>query len=629
MKSVVTSLIFILAVLTGPPSVAAELLDPPTTDHSAFSFCGDKAKNAMNDLNDLTKSKLDEIKNIKSEINNLNSKKIMISGYLKMRDEFLDSYKTIANQKQINDKNLSNNLDTFKQLLNTSLTMSVVNLVAQSDKSTSAPKSIEELCKNPKNNNRNICEYVNKNPNTHETQALKQTLSNVNLALENSSNPEKIKADLDLIYNTIPSPISPDKILSDLANFSPYLMKALAKTEDKGTVMECLTNISKKESCLEILEDPDKRNDIKENVTREMNSVHKEFSNNKFELFFASLDISNAKSKDKKLEKKVNDASDFLDNQLAENNDKQKKPEFTKEAINDFKKACKQIEGRAFNMKECDENAKKIVAIFEKESTRNDERLQDAIGRLNKALDATGSIGTLDKLKQYVAQKYIRSCGSNTKSDDIISSNTCPYIMQNELGSNLPGESSQIKQLNLRMANIVGNLAAPNKISNKSGELGPFSKQELEVYKNYCRNTSVTKAEIATSVCRDISLESKKIANQLENSEWKEFKKKHYVEYSRTNPKGYDVYEKKSNFEIVGAGLAQGIASFVPMYFDNLQFNNQLTYMTNQALYMKQYNYMNNPTSPWMMNNNYFQGYYYGSTGMYGMPATNGFNFAM
>jgi hypothetical protein len=42
--------------------------------------------------------------------------------------------------------------------------------------------------------------------------------------------------------------------------------------------------------------------------------------------------------------------------------------------------------------------------------------------------------------------------------------------------------------------------------------------------------------------------------------------------------------------------------------------NSQIDMMTNQGLYLKQMNYMNDPNSPWMLNNPYFQGNYYNTT---------------
>ena len=72
------------------------------------------------------------------------------------------------------------------------------------------------------------------------------------------------------------------------------------------------------------------------------------------------------------------------------------------------------------------------------------------------------------------------------------------------------------------------------------------------------------------------------------------------------------------------------------MLIQNFQFSNQLDLMTNQAMYMKQYQYMNTPTSPWMMNST-FQGNYFNTFGTFTgfgstTPSTSsgvtGFNFS-
>jgi hypothetical protein len=453
---------------------------------------------------------------------------------------------------------------------------------------------------------------------------LNKTLENVNEAIKNSSDPENIKKDLAAIYNSIHSTIAPDKVVDDLKKLSPNLLELIEKTEDKETIMECLTDNSKKFSCLKLMEDPKKREGITNIVIAEMNNTHKAFTKNKLDTFFATLDNSDStKSNNNSITQHnliVDKAVSFLDTQKNSNSE---------EVRQEFNINCKRDETKLFNKQSCEESTQKMLAIFQQEAIRADQQIQDAINRMNNALNIGGTIDKYSKLREYVVQKYARNCANPVKQNEFRSSGTCSFILQNGIANNLQGNSGQMGQLNAKLANIVGKLVAPTQISDQTGELGPFSKQELLNYRNICSNMSISRSDITTSICSDISKESKNIANQLDNSEWKDFKKKYYVQYDKSNPKGYSVTEKKSNAEILGVGLLQGAANFIPMWFQNQQYNNQLAMMTDQAMYMKQYNYMYNPTSPWMMNYGYFQGGYYGGAGMNGSIQNNGFNFAI
>jgi len=623
----VTSLLIFLAALAMEPAMAVDVLDPPTTANSSpLNFCGTNAEDAIKELDKLNLEKLEEIKNAKAEINNLNSKKILIGGFLKMKGEFEDSYRAIVNQKEASDKNLSNNLDNFKKLLNTSMTLSMVNLLAQSENPVPKVKNIEELCKDSKNTNSNFCINVNDKllgPLSPENIMLNKTLENINEALKNNSGSEKIKKDLEAIYNTIPSSIAPDKIVADLKTLSPNLLALIEKTEDKETIMECLSINSKKFSCLKLMEDPKKREGITSIVMAEMNNTHKEFTKNKLGTFFATLDNSNPKKSSNNAiaqhNLKVDSAVSFLE--------MQKDSDSKKDALKDFSAACKRDDNKSFVKSDCEEKTQKILAIFKQEAITADKEMQDAILRLNSALNIGGTLDKYAKLREYVVQKYARNCANPVKQNEFISSGVCPYILQNGIADNLQGNSGQIGQLNAKLANIVGKLVAPTQISSQTGEMEAFTEQEIQSYQGVCKKLLTSRDDITTSICRDISKELKIITPKNEFTA--EFKKKYYVQHDPSSPNGYSVIEKKSNAEILGVGLLQGVANFMPMWFQNQQYNYQLGMMTDQAMYMKQYNYIYDPNSQWMMNNGYFQGNYYGGAGMNNSSQANGYNFAI
>lgn len=627
--------LFLLLVLSGPSvhsSFGADLDGPSTTFSSPINFCNVKAKEAISELDKLGLGKVDDINKIKAEINDINARKNLIGGFLKIRDEFTASFKEIKDRQKSFDKNISNNLDSFKTLLKTSMTLSAVNMIAKTETSWLnipglAPKGIRQLCAENKNDT-HLCRHINEKiwDYSNEIEALDKTLINAYQAMGNIVEQQNARSDLQKIYNSIPSPISPDKILGDLMKNSPNLVAALDSSNDKETITNCLSNMSDDNHCKKLLSDSNSRESLKTVLTAEMNTVQKDFAEKKFDHFFKQVQDSAPKAKEEirnLMNSKASDLANYLEEQLTIDSDKAKKLEISAGSIETYKAACIQKENEEFDLQDCIKYSKSISAFFENEESINNEKLQDAVNRLDKVVNDKGSIESIEKMKQYVAQKYMRTC-RDAKEKDIVSNITCPCLNENDMGTNLPSDKSQLGQLNLRLSSVIGKLRSPPSISTQRGELGPFSKSELEVYKNYCQNTSLPQSPVTGSICRDIYSESNQIAHLKETQEWDEFNKKYWVEYSKTSKRGYDVYEKKGNARIFGEGLSQSINTIYPVWLGNFQLTNQITMMTNQALYQKQMNYVYSPNSPWMTIP-YFQGSYF-PTATTNLP-TKGFSF--
>lgn len=629
--------LLLLLVLSGfslHSSFGADLDGPSTTFSSPINFCNVKAKEAISELDKLSLGKVDDINIIKAEINDINARKNLIGGFLKIRDEFTASFKQIKDRQKSFDKNISNNLDSFKTLLKTSMTMSAVNLIAKAEIPLlnpsipgMPPKTIRQLCAENKNNTQ-LCKHINEKiwDYSNEIEGLDKTLSNVYQAMGNIEEQQDARADLQKIYNSIPSPISPDKILGDLINNSPNLVAALGASNDKETITNCLSNMSDDTHCKKLLSDSNTRESLKTVLTAEMTKVQQDFAGEKFDEFFKQVQDSAPKTKEEirnLMNSKASDVANFLEEQLALDGDKAKKLEISSGSIETYKAACIQKENEEFNLQDCIKYSKSISAFFENEESINNEKLQDAVARLDKVVNDKGNIESIEKMKQYVAQKYMRTC-RDAKEKDIVSNITCPCLNENDMGTNLPSDKSQLGQLNLRLSSVIGKLKSGTPISTQRGELGPFSKSELEVYKNYCQNTSLPQSAVTSSICRDIYSESNQIAHLKETQEWDEFNKKYWVEYSKTSKRGYDVYEKKGNARIFGEGLSQSINTIYPVWLGNFQLTNQITMMTNQALYQKQMNYVYSANSPWMTIP-YFQGSYFPGTKS-NLP-TQGFSF--
>ena len=600
-------------------SSSAYELDPEGTSFSGpLNFCQSNASTTMGQLNDLTLDKINEIKKIKYEINSLRANKNILDSFLKIRKEYFDSYKALAVDTSKKDENLSIKLDHFKILLKTSLTLNAVNLVATSGKESSNAKSIDQLCQDTKNSKTNLCDYIINKKYEHlpgEIDTLNKTLANLYLALDTSSNPEEIKEKLEIIYNNIPLSIAPEKIFDDLVRNSPNLVKALIQSGDKQTITACLSNINGEEGgaeCKKLLENPKARQSVKNILTNEINITQGNFSKQKFDDFFSTLETPSLKLKNSLL---TSDLAIYLEKNRDETNQEAKK------TFNIFKQNCTQTEIKSVDIKSCEESSNQVIKNFENENSKNQNEINNAIKKLDVIISDDGELANIEKMKQYVAQKFLRKC-DNTKIASPSSNLNAPCFRE----INLPGDSIPLKEIESKLSNVIGKLQTLNPLSSQKGELGEFSKKELNVYQNYCNNTALRTKKVIINVCRDINSETSKISTLKESSEWDNFNKDYYVQYDPVATKGYKVYEKKSNLKILASGIYQGINNVVPIWMSNFQLNNQINYMTNQALYQKQMMYVNSLDSPWM-NLPYFSGTY-NQVGN-GNLMNQGFNFSI
>ena len=601
-------------------STRANELDPEVTPNSGpLNFCQTFASRTMDQLNDLTLEKIKEIKKIKDEINSFNANKNIIDSFLKIRKQYFESYKALSLENLKYEDNLSLKLDHFKNLLKTSLTLSAVNLLAKSEKESPNAKSIDQLCANAKNKKTNFCNYIINNKGDHtsgELETLNKTLANLYQALGASSNPEEIKAQLEVIYKNIPVTIVPEKILGDLLDSSPNLVNVLQK-EDKQSIITCLSNLKVENSntnskCKSLLENPNARESFKNIISNEMNTIQKDFSKQKFDDLFATLETPPLKTKDPLL---TSEFASYLENMRDDNN------EDSKRIFMLSKESCIPRENKPIDFEKCDKYSNQIVTNFENENKSKENKINSAIKKLDLAISDDGELANIEKMKQYVTQKYLRKC-DNSKLVAPSSNINAPCFSE----MNLPGDSPPLKELESKLSNVIGELKTQNPLSAEKGELGEFSKKEIGIYQNYCNNTALREKSFITDICRDINSEAKKLSLQKENSEWDKFNKDYYVQYDPVATKGYKVYEKKSNLRILASGLYQSLNNVVPIWMGNMQMNYQIDYMTNQALYQKQMMYMNSLDSPWM-NLPYFSGTY-NQVGS-GNLMNQGFNFSM
>lgn len=601
-------------------------LDPKTTLHGTpLNFCNTNAKETIKNLNAKTDIKLKEITELQTQMNALIAKKTLIEGFLKLKDDYLSAHKAFT--EAVNSQDMGKKVSDFRALINTSLTMSLVHTFAKNKNAENINPTLDNICSDPKNKESHFCDYLKNSEGKEVKKRLEATLLNVNIALKNDSDPEKTKQSIEAIYDSIPSEMSPSLLLQDLKNATSNdgndegFKNELKNNPDREAINECLESFWSDVDCKKIMLDKNKKVNLEKILFSQMNNVQKDIAQRKFTELSDRYNRYDPEAQDTHL--------DFVRKSRAMAGYDLKKISSLNEAdLNKFKENCNNP-NPALSVRElCKEYSEKVVADIVKEDEENSKKLTDSQEKLDKLLSPSGELQALERIKHYVQNKYIRTCDNSVdQNKELIASSICNF-------SNV--QADPINNLNKNVSNVIGNLKSYS-FTKEGGELGPFSKAELEDYKNECQNNNISNIETVQVVCRDIFSESNKIANMKEAKEWDDYNNKYWVKYSKEDAKGYVAYEKKSELRIFGEGIRQSVGQILPMWLGNMQLSNQIDMMTNQALYMKQMNYMYNPTSPWMINNPYFQGNYFSTNGAFtgfgestipnSTPSAGGFNF--
>lgn len=206
-----------------------------------------------------------------------------------------------------------------------------------------------------------------------------------------------------------------------------------------------------------------------------------------------------------------------------------------------------------------------------------------------------------ERLKNFIGEKYIRSCSTSSAPSEIASS--C-------------GAAGIPKIMELKTAHetfrIIGAL------NDQQGESSTFSKAEIQSYKEICDRNN--KVESFKTSCKLVYQEFNKTQKVKEAKDWVKIRKNNYVENDPTAPEGYRIIPKATNTEIILGALAPAVADFAPFWIWNLQQQAQVDIMTQQAMIQRQYGY----TDP----NGYFQGNYMPIYTTTPSLSNIGFNFA-
>lgn len=278
-------------------------------------------------------------------------------------------------------------------------------------------------------------------------------------------------------------------------------------------------------------------------------------------------------------------------------------------------KACKEIIA---------ESAEKIEAFSSKFSERA-KNIQNEIANIS---NDGGRYGAIENMKKYVAEKYIRSCNKKTDSISVTDNSIRMLNCNNEVGSELT--LRKIYGLGDDVADVIANSSYGRELNFKrASSNSAFSPNETRAFAQTCESASEELRSSFGDVCSLIASENK-VAITREKKE-QAYNDPNYYYDSDLKSNTIIKTKKKSALRVFGEGVLPVAPTFIPMWFNNYQTKQNISMLTDQAIYQKQmlhtfdvYN-----SNPWMYNYNYF-GY-----GNYGLGSTTtttsstGFNFGL
>jgi hypothetical protein len=589
-------------------------------------FCSENAKKRVEELNQMSLREIEKAKTLQKELNEALAKRNIIKSFLDLKNDY---QKSVANIREASAKDELAKIEDFKRLLNSALVMEALKLSISPYDSMAADDSkkadIVAMCESIKVSSKaaeftDFCDYMTKwkitlNASDLERAGINKVLTEFRKAQTylSSNDQTQVKKSFEAIYKSVPAIANPQKMLSTL------IKSGLAATlnNSQKTLSDCLSNDLN--SCRTLMKD--KRDDVKTFFKTKLSSFQKEVANLELDKAFSVYDKIEENEKSRI---KIEGNETLKRALLMAKNEKATLKNFSinESTINSLEESCAAQTPEA--KEKCGQLSGELSEFFKAQYEDLSKKIETNSTELNSLAKTDGALSRIEKMKNYVAQKYLRKCSDSSQENVASNLNTC--LLGGDLSAIDPSANPELISLNKKLSDVISNIASANGVSKISGENGTFSKQELESYLNYCRETS---SRDFRDICRDAQKEFDSIKNKREAKDWKELSDKYWIVPSEKNPHGYEIYDKKSNVLIFGEALGQSIGRSYPIWLNNMNLKYQINTFENQALYTKQMNYLYTQSSPWNLGFPYFQGTYYNfPTSTYASPFTSGgFNF--
>lgn len=632
MKVLLSSCLLIILSISSTAVLSSEEelpeLETRTTERGLdrAKFCSENAKKRVEQLNQMSLREIEKAKTLQKELNEALAKRNIIKSFLDLKNDY---QKSVTKIREASAKDELAKIGDFKRLLNSALVMEALNLSISPYDSIASDDSkktdIVAMCESIKASSKtaqftDFCDYMTKwkmtlNASDLERAGINKVLIEFRKAQSylSSNDQAQVNKSFEAIYKSVPAIANPQKMLSTLIKSG---LAGMLYNSQK-TLSDCLGNDLN--SCRALMKD--KRDDVKTFFKTKLSSFQKEVANLELDKTFSAYD----KIEENEKNRIKTEGNETLKRalQMAKNEKiTLKNFSINESTINSLEESCTAQTTEA--KEKCGQLSGELSEFFKAQYEDLSKKIETDSTELNSLAKIDGALSRIEKMKSYVAQKYLRKCRDSSEEKVASNLNTC--LLGGDVSAIDPSANPELIALNKKLSAIISTIASANGVSKIPGENGAFSKQELEIYLNYCRETS---SRDFRDICKDAQKEFDSIKNKKEAKDWTELSDKYWIIPSEKNPQGYEIYHKKSNILIFGEGLGQSMARSYPIWLNNMNLKYQINTLENQAFYTKQMNYLYTQSSPWDMGFPYFQGTYYTyPTPTYASPFTpGGFNF--
>ena len=633
-------LIFLVSLFSIATNVMGQESNAKSTEHGYSKFCTQDAAEKMNSLNQKTSDIVKDINSKKDEVNNLIAQKSIYSNLMNLKSDYYNSLKSISDTKDQKNKDIKNNVDNYRNLLRSSLTLSAVKYMFK--KSSPDAKTMSDLCKNAEFKTTKLCDSYSSffihftKESGILSKYLDSTIENLNANLSKVSNdakPETI-SNAQKIFDTIPGDIDPEKIF-EIISKNENLSNVLT-IDNQNLIKNCLSEKElPNEKCNELI---GRKDQILPLITAEMDDAQKKIVSERLSSILENdsnlKDNSRTDSREKFNEVKQSGKIESVLNGNQSIKDNLGKFGLSDEQVKDFESSCSKADQVAnADVNKCNGYNKRIYDYIESKNNNLDSAIVAKQNELEKSVNDSNKnqVATYETLKKYIMDKFSRSC-KNTKLT-IQNSNLIELICANEKAkTNNSSGDNEVKSLKDKIDKVVERLLPSFSKSSNYDTNTTFSKEEINQYQSVCENTALKSEPEVKNICGLVSQDYQDMRNIMTEAEAYKYNHDNIVEVD-TNPNnkyGYTAKPKKSWIRASGEAVAASIPQFYNTMMMNMNLQYQIQELENQALFQKQLMYMNDPNSPWMTTMPYFQTQFYSYGGGFDFQKysnTKGFNF--
>jgi hypothetical protein len=605
------------------------------TEQSYSAFCEKGAVDSMDKLNQNTKDLLGDIEAKRKNVNDLIAQKTIYSDLMKLKSDYYSALESVDNSRDLSRNEMKSNIDNFRNLLRTSLTMSVVKYMLKKAPNASAIKSTKDLCLNVEFKTTEICQnygttIFNNKDDRLMSKYLDSTLENLNNNISNLNDTSKNNtiSNAQKLFETIPENIAPERIFQIISKNEN--LSQIITADDQSAIKDCLTNNdSTVNKCRQLMYQDEKTLSI---ISNEMEDAHKKIVSEKLHIFLEKeKTVSDTTTNDLKDRTNELKQSKLIDDILSK--DESKKDEFknfnlSDEEIQKYKSQCGNLNKQDIDLNECKDLNKKIYQFITDKNDEYTKSIEAKQNELNEAVDASKTrIATTERLKKFLSEKFTRSC-KNTQQTLANSNLFCEI---SKLQNNNPSGDKEIKSLKDKVDEVVRKLI-PDRQTMVGSEAPSFTKEEINQYVNDCNNSKDKndKVPAIVSICNLVYAENQNMKNKMTDIESDKYNRDYIVEVNPNSKTGYTAKAKKSWIRAGGEAVAASIPQFYNTMLMNISLKYQIQELENQAMFQKQLSYMNDPNSPWMTTMPYFQSQFYNYGGGFDFQKysnSKGFNF--